>query len=62
MRINGKDVSPDLLSPSGWTNTEKRVLFRTYDVTALLNVRASSGRLSTLTVGALPKSVLASPE
>lgn len=35
--VNGQDVSPDLLSPSGWTNTEKRVLFRTYDISSLLN-------------------------
>lgn len=42
--VNGLDVSNDLLSPSGWTNTEKRVLFRTYDVTSLLN-KSRGGRI-----------------
>lgn len=31
----------DVLSYSGWTRTDKRVLYRTYDVTKLLN--ASGG-------------------
>ncbi|CAK0882274.1 unnamed protein product [Prorocentrum cordatum] len=35
--VNGRPLSQDLLSPSGWTNTGKRVLFRTYDATELLN-------------------------
>jgi len=34
--VNGREVSNDLLSYSGWTNTEKRVLYRTYDVTDLV--------------------------
>jgi len=34
--INGKEISDDLLSYSGWTNTEKRVLYRMYDITELV--------------------------
>ncbi|CAJ1377695.1 unnamed protein product [Effrenium voratum] len=39
--INDQEVSQDVLSYSGWTRTDKRVLYRTYDVTKLLN--ASGG-------------------
>lgn len=35
-RLNGKDVTPDVLSP-GWTEYSKRVYHQTYDVTALLD-------------------------
>lgn len=34
--VNGKEISSDLLSYSGWTNTEHRVLYRTYDVSGLI--------------------------
>lgn len=45
--VNGLEVSDDVLSYSGWTNTEKRILYRTYNVTALLNTT----RWATLRVG-----------
>lgn len=35
--VNGQEVSPDVLSYSGWTETAKRVLFRSYNITSLLN-------------------------
>jgi len=49
--VNGKEVSNDLLSYSGWTNTEKRVFYRTYEITdmvgkdghAVLNVALGNG-------------------
>lgn len=34
--LNGKEISQDVLSYSGWTPTEARVLYRSYDVTSLL--------------------------
>eukprot|EP00931_Biecheleriopsis_adriatica_P030888 TRINITY_DN18151_c1_g1_i1.p1 TRINITY_DN18151_c1_g1~~TRINITY_DN18151_c1_g1_i1.p1 ORF type:complete len:903 (-),score=173.32 TRINITY_DN18151_c1_g1_i1:107-2815(-) len=42
--VNGQEVSRDVLSYSGWTNTDKRVLFRTYDVSDLLNA-SKGGRI-----------------
>ncbi len=35
MRLNGKDVSPDVLCP-GWTDYKRCVQYQTWDVTALL--------------------------
>ncbi|MBR0462796.1 MAG: family 78 glycoside hydrolase catalytic domain [Clostridia bacterium] len=35
LRLNGKPVSPDLLSP-GWTSYHNRLQYQTYDVTALM--------------------------
>lgn len=34
--LNGKKISDDALTP-GWTNFDKRILYRTYDVTALVS-------------------------
>jgi len=48
VNLNGW-ISEDRLSPSGWTNTQKRVLFRTYDVTDLLN--ASRGGVLSVALG-----------
>jgi len=36
MFLNGKRVSEDLLAP-GWTDYRERVMYQTYDVTAMLN-------------------------
>jgi hypothetical protein len=36
--VNQQEISEDVLSYSGWTNTEKRVLYRQYDVTSLLRM------------------------
>lgn len=41
--INGQPISQDVLSYSGWTNTNKRVLYRSYNITGLLN---ASGQCS----------------
>jgi len=35
-RINGKNITPDVLTP-GWTDYAKHILYDTYDVTELLN-------------------------
>lgn len=35
--INGRSVAPNTLLDPGWTDFHKRVLYQTYDVTALLN-------------------------
>lgn len=45
--INGNPVSKDVLAYSGWTNTEKRVLYRSYDVTHLME----RGKNNTIWVG-----------
>lgn len=34
--VNGKEISSDLLSYSGWTSTPQTVLYRTYDVSELI--------------------------
>ncbi|CAE7618777.1 unnamed protein product [Symbiodinium natans] len=44
VQINGHEVSQDILSYAGWTRTDRRVLYRTYEVTQLLNATAG-GRL-----------------
>jgi hypothetical protein len=36
VHLNGKDVTEDQLTLSGWTDTESRVLFSSYNVTELL--------------------------
>ncbi len=41
LRINGKPVTEDLLSP-GWTSYENRVQYQTWDVTDLLNEGANA--------------------
>lgn len=41
VQINDQEISKDVLSYSGWTRIDKRVLYRSYDVTSLLN--ASKG-------------------
>ena len=40
--IDGKRVSPDTLLAPGWTDFRKRVLYQTYDVTALLRQGANT--------------------
>ncbi|CAE7859017.1 unnamed protein product [Symbiodinium necroappetens] len=40
VQINGQDVSQDILSYAGWTRTDRRVLYRNYEVTKLLNSTA----------------------
>jgi alpha-L-rhamnosidase len=40
--INGKSVAPNTLLAPGWTDFHKRVLYQTYDVTALLSRGANA--------------------
>jgi alpha-L-rhamnosidase len=40
--MNGKPVAPGTLLSPGWTDFHKRVLYQTYDVTALLNEGANT--------------------
>ncbi len=41
LRINGRRISDDVFSPE-WTDYEKRIHYRTYDVTALLTAGANA--------------------